>query len=837
MDKKQDKQNDERVKKKPIEEEMKENYIDYAMSVIIGRALPDVRDGLKPVHRRVLYAMQELGLLHNRPYRKCARIVGDVLGKFHPHGDQAAYDTLVRMAQWFSLRYLLIDGQGNFGSVDGDPPAAMRYTEARLSRIAEEMLRDIEMNTVDFVPNFDGSIEEPVLLPNRIPNLIVNGSSGIAVGMSTNMPPHNLGEVCDAVIMLIDNPDAGIDELMTAISGPDFPTGGIICGKAGIIRAYKTGRGSLKVRALVDVDESGTIVITEIPYMANKSTLIEHMAELAKSRQIEGIRTIRDESDKDGMRIVIELQSGVSPELVLNKLYQHTELETTFGIINLAIVNNRPKVMTLRELLFHFIEHRRDIIVRRTRFLLEKAKARAHILEGLKIALSNIDRVVALIKKSKDPAVAKSGLMKRFRLSGKQADAILQMRLQTLTGLEQGKIKEEYDRLIEDIAKYKKILRSDKEVLAIVREETLEIKDKYSDERRTRISGEVSEICDLDVVPPDDVVITMTSRGYVKRIPVDEYRTQKRGGKGITATAISEDGFVKDMFIANNHDHLLFFSNKGRVHWLRAFQLPTASRYSRGKAIVNYLHLDEDEKISTTIPVSGFDKGKYLLFSTKLGQVKKTALSAYGRPRKGGIIAINLREGDRLIDVEVTDGKRNMFLATKNGYAIKFNERDVREMGRSAAGVRGIKLRHGDEVIGAEILEEGEQILTVSELGYGKRTEASFYKVQRRGGKGLINMKIVEKNGPVRAIKKVTGEQDEHLMLISNQGTAIRVATNGISLIGRSTQGVRVMRLDEGDRLEDIELIEENGDEDNDNGENGNGDENGEALKEEDAQS
>ncbi len=815
------KPNDERTIKKPIEEEMKENYIDYAMSVIIGRALPDVRDGLKPVHRRVLYAMQELGLSHNRMYRKSARIVGDVLGKFHPHGDQAAYDTLVRMAQWFSLRYLLIDGQGNFGSIDGDPPAAMRYTEARFSRIADEMLKDIDMDTVDFVPNFDGSIQEPVLLPNRIPNLLINGSSGIAVGMSTNMPPHNLREICDAVLMLVDNPEADTDQLMTVIKGPDFPTGGIICGKDGILKAYKTGRGSIKVRALIETeDDDKTIIIKEIPYMVNKSKLIEHMAELVKNKHVEGIRTIRDESDKDGMRIVIELQSGMSADLILNKLYQHTEIESTFGIINLAIVNNRPKIMTLRELLYHFIEHRKTIIIRRTRFLLEKAKARAHILEGLKIALSNIDRVVALIKKSKDPAIAKKGLIKSFKLSGKQADAILQMRLQSLTGLEQGKIKDEYDRLMVDIAKYKKILRSEKEVLAIIREETIEVKDRYGDERRTKISDDISDLCELDLVPEDEMVVTMTSRGYAKRIPVEEYRTQKRGGKGITATGISEDGFVKDMFIANNHDYLLFFSNKGRVHWMRTFQLPTGSRYSRGKAIVNYIHLDEDERISTTIPLRDFDEGKYLLFSTKLGQVKKTAMKAYSRPRKGGIIAINLREGDRLIDVEVTDGKKRIFLATKNGKAIRFNEKDVREMGRSAAGVRGIRLRKGDEVIGMEILEDGEQILTVSELGYGKRTEGSFYKVQRRGGMGLINMKIVEKNGPVKAVKKVTGEDGEQLMLISNQGTAIRVATNGISLIGRSTQGVRVMRLGEGDRLEEMELIEDNGDE-----EEGNGDE------------
>ncbi len=800
-----------RVIKRPIESEMKENYIDYAMSVIIGRALPDVRDGLKPVHRRVLFSMQELGLQHSRQYRKCARIVGDVLGKYHPHGDQAVYDTLVRMAQWFSLRYMLVDGQGNFGSIDGDPPAAMRYTEARMSRIAEEMLKDIDMDTVDFVPNFDGSTQEPVILPNRIPNLLINGSSGIAVGMSTNMPPHNIGEISDAVIMLIDNPQAGLDEILSVVKGPDFPTGGIICGRAGVLDAYKRGRGSIKIRAVADIEDEDRIVIREIPYMVNKSSMIEKIAELVKDKRIEGIRDIRDESDKDGIRVVVELQRGVASELVLNKLYQRTQMETTFGVINLALVNNRPRILPLRDILLNFIEHRKEIVVRRTRFLLEKARERAHILEGLKIALDNIDAVIALIKKSRDPAVAKKGLMQRFRLTGKQADAILQMRLQTLTGLEQGKIKEEYDRLREDIARYKKILGSESEVLAIIREETIEVKEKYADERKTRISEDFSEICDEDLIPREDYFITLTNKGYVKRVPIDEYRAQRRGGVGITATEIGEDGFVKDMFVSHSHDTLLFFTNLGKVHWLRAFQLPSGSRYSRGKAIVNYLRLEKDEAVSTTIPVKEFGKNHYLIFATKNGVVKKTELEAYGRPRKGGIIAITLKEKDRLIGVKVTDGKRNIFLATKNGYSIKFSEKDVRRTGRSASGVRGIRLRKGDAVIGMEILEEGEKILTVSEKGYGKRTESGFYKVQRRGGKGIINMKVTEKTGEVRAVKKVKG--GEHLMLISNHGTAIRVQADDLSLIGRSTQGVRVMRLREDDTLEDIELIAENGEE------------------------
>ncbi len=800
---------DDRMMKRPVEEEMKEDYMDYAMSVIVGRALPDVRDGLKPVHRRVLFAMHDLGLVRSKPHKKCARIVGEVLGRYHPHGDQAVYDTLVRLAQWFSLRYMLVDGQGNFGSIDGDPPAAMRYTEARMARITEDMLRDIDMNTVDFVPNFDGSAEEPVVLPNRIPNLLINGSSGIAVGMSTNMPPHNISEVCDGIVMLIDNPETALEELMSVIKGPDFPTGGMICGRGGILEAYRTGRGSLRIRGQVDMEGEDRIIIREIPYMVNKSRLIESIADLVKEKRIEGIRTLRDESDKDGIRVVIELSRGVSSELVLNKLYQHTQLETTFGIINLALVDNMPRILSLKDILLNFITHRKEIITRRTRFLLNRARERAHILEGLKIALDNIDAVVALIKKSRDPSVARKGLMSRFKLSGKQADAILQMRLQTLTGLERSKIKEEYDSLMEDIARYKKILGSEKEVLALIREETLEIKGKYGDERKTEITDVAFDLSDEDLVLKEDVVVTMTNRGYVKRVPVDEYRIQKRGGVGITATGIGEDGFVKDMFITNSHDYLLFFSNKGRVHWLRTFQLPVGSRYSMGKAIVNFIRMEEGEKISTTIPVKSFEDGNYLLFATKNGVVKKTEMGAYSRPRKGGIIAIKLRDGDKLIDVKVTDGNRNIFLGTRGGYSIKFNEKDVRRTGRSASGVRGIRLRKGDEVIGMEILEDNEYILTVSENGYGKRTESGFYKVQRRAGKGIINMKVTDKTGPVRSIKKVRG--GEHLMLISNHGTAIRVEADSVSLIGRSTQGVRIMRLREGDKLEDIELIEENG--------------------------
>ncbi|MBN1896649.1 MAG: DNA gyrase subunit A [Candidatus Aenigmarchaeota archaeon] len=791
---------------------MKENYIDYAMSVIIGRALPDVRDGLKPVHRRVLFSMHELGLQYSKQHRKSARIVGDVLGKYHPHGDQSVYDTLVRMAQWFSLRYMLVDGQGNFGSVDGDPAAAMRYTEARISRIAEEMLRDIDMDTVTFIPNFDGSSEEPVVLPNRIPNLLINGSSGIAVGMSTNMPPHNIGEISDAVILLIDRPDAELEDLVKVVKGPDFPTGGMICGRGGIYEAYKTGRGSIRIRGQVDMEGEDKIIIREIPYIVNKSKLIENIANLVKDKRIEGIRDIRDESNKDGIRVAIELTRGTSSELILNKLYQHTQLETSFGIINLALVDNRPRILSLRDILLNFIKHRKDIIVRRTKFLLNKAKDRAHILEGLKIALDNIDAVVALIKGSKDPSVAKEGLMAKFRLTDKQADAILQMRLQALTGLEQSRIKEEYDRLMADIIRYEKILGSEAEVLAIIREETLEIKEKYGDERKTEISDEIADICDEDLIPRDDYVVTLTNKGYMKRVPIDEYRSQKRGGVGITATGISEDGFVRNLFIAHSHDMLLFFTNKGRVHWLKTYQLPSGSRYSMGKAIVNYIRFDEGERVATMIPVKEFSDNHNLIFSTKNGTVKKTVLASYSKPRNGGIIAILLKEGDKLIDVKITDGSRNIFLGTRKGYAIKFNEKDVRQTGRSASGVRGINLRKGDSIIGMEILDNGDRILTVSENGYGKRTDSSFYKVQKRGGKGMINMKVTEKTGPVTAIKKVSG--GEHLMLISNHGTAIRTEVDSISNIGRSTQGVRVMKLKESDKLEDIALIEEsdNGD-------------------------
>lgn len=800
---------DSRLVERPIEDEMRENYIDYAMSVIIGRALPDVRDGLKPVHRRVLFSMQELGLQHNKQYRKCARIVGDVLGKYHPHGDQAVYDTLVRMAQWFSLRYMLIDGQGNFGSIDGDPAAAMRYTEARMSKIAEEMLRDIDMDTVAFVPNFDGSSQEPVVLPNRIPNLLINGSSGIAVGMSTNIPPHNISEIADAVVLLIDRPDAGTEELLQVVKGPDFPTGGVICGRSGIIQAYSTGRGIIKIRGRIENEGEDRLVITELPYMVNKSRLIEKIAELVKDRKIEGIRDIRDESNKDGIRVVIELSKGSSPELVLNKLYQHTQLETVFGIINLALVNNRPKVLSLRDMLLNFIEHRKDIVTRRTKFLLKKAKDRAHILEGLKIALDNIDAVVALIKKSRDTAVAKEGLVKRFKLTAKQADAILQMRLQSLTGLEQGKIREEYEGLMRDIETYERILSSETEVLAIIRKETMEVREKYGDERKTEITDEVYDIKDEDLIPKEDYVVTLTNKGYVKRVPVDEYRAQKRGGVGITATGIGEDGFVKSLFIAHSHDTLLFFTNKGRVHWLKTYQLPAGGRYSKGKAIVNYIHFDDGEKVSTMIPIKAFDAGRNLIFATRNGVAKKTELSAYGNPRRGGIIAIILKKGDSLIDVKVTDGNSNIFLATKNGYSIKFSEKDVRRTGRSASGVRGIRLRKGDEVIGMEILGSEDRILTVSEKGYGKRTDSSFYKVQKRGGKGIINMKVTEKTGRVKAIKKVSG--GEHIMLISKHGTAIRTESDSISNIGRSTQGVRVMRLKDGDTLEDVALIIDNG--------------------------
>jgi DNA gyrase subunit A len=792
-----------------IEDEMRDSYISYAMSVIVGRALPDVRDGLKPVHRRILYTMRELSLEHNKPYKKCARIVGDCLGRYHPHGDVAVYDTLVRMAQDFSLRYPLVDGQGNFGSVDGDAPAAMRYTEARMASIADAMLQDIEKDTVKFTPNFDESMQEPTLLPAVLPNLLINGSSGIAVGMATNIPPHNLGEVCDAVSALIDNPEIEIKDLMKYVKGPDFPTGGIIRGKEGIKSAYLTGRGLLKVHAKAGVEEqkSGkeTIVITELPYQVNKANLIESIANLVRDKKIEGISDVRDESDKDGIRIVIELKRGENAQVILNNLFKHTQMQETFGVIMLALVNGKPQVLNLKQILQNYIEHRKDIITRRTKFDLNKAQDRAHILEGLKIALDNLDKIIKTIKQSKNPQAAKEALMKNFDLSERQAVAILEMQLQRLTALEREKIDEEYLDLIKKIALYKAILESEKKVLEIVAKETGELKEKYGDARRTEILSEVEELSVEDLIAEEDVVITVSHASYIKRLPVSAYRKQKRGGKGVTAADINEEDFIEHLFIASTHDYILFFTNKGRVHWVKVYDIPQASRQSRGKAIANLIQLEQGEAISAYIPVREFKEGRYLVMATKQGTIKKTALNAFANPRKGGIIGITIEKDDELIGVELTDGHKELFLATMEGKAIRFPEEHVRDMGRAARGVRGINLGKKDVLIAMEVVEKDATLLTVTDNGFGKRTDFSEYRVQSRGGKGIINIKASKKNGLAVGVKSVT-DKDE-MMLITEQGMIVRCPVKDIRTTGRSTQGVRLMKLDAKDKVASVARV------------------------------
>jgi DNA gyrase subunit A len=792
-----------------IEEEMKRSYIDYAMSVIVGRALPDVRDGLKPVHRRILYAMYELGLFHNRPYKKSARIVGEVLGKYHPHGDAAVYDALVRMVQDFSLRYPLIDGQGNFGSVDGDAPAAMRYTEARLAEIAEEMLADIEKDTVDFVPNFDESLKEPSVLPAKLPNLLVNGSSGIAVGMATNIPPHNLCEVCDAIAMLIDNPDATLEELMEVIQGPDFPTGAYILGKKGIIQAYTTGRGTIRLRGRTHVEEDKRkkrIIITEIPYMVNKAKLIENIADLVRNKKIEGITDIRDESDREGMRVVIELKQSASPEVILNQLYKNTQLETTFGIINLVLVDGEPRVLNLRDTILEFIKHRKQVITRRTRFELDKAEKRAHILEGLMIALKNIDAIIKLIRGSPSAAEAKTRLMEQFSLTEAQAQAILDMRLQKLAKLEREKIEEEYRRLLKEIEHLRSLLASEKKILQVVKKETLEIKQKYGDERRTEIVADAEEISIEDLIAREEMVVTITQGGYIKRLPVSTYRQQHRGGRGIVGVEAKEDQ-VKDIYVASTHDYMLFFSNTGKVYWRKVYEIPTAGRYSRGKAMVNLIEEAANERITATLAVRDFSEERYVFFATKLGKVKKTPLSAFGNPRKGGILAISLAEGDELVEVELTDGKQEILLATRYGKAIRFSEQEVRAMGRAAQGVTGITLRRKDEVVGVEVVKPGTTILAVTENGYGKRTPIEEYPLQRRGGKGVINIIPSVRNGLVVGVLSVL-DSDE-VVLTSAKGVVIRLKAKEISVMGRNTQGVRLMKLEEGDRVVALAKVRE----------------------------
>ena len=786
-----------------IEDEMKKSYLDYAMSVIVSRALPDVRDGLKPVHRRILYAMNELGLNPEKQYRKSARIVGDVLGKYHPHGDSSVYGAMVRLAQDFNTRYLLVDGHGNFGSVDGDGAAAMRYTEVKMSKLATEMLRDINKETVDYIPNFDESLNEPVVLPSRFPNLLVNGSSGIAVGMATNIPPHNLKEVIDGIIAMIDDPDIDIETLMKIIKGPDFPTGAMIMGKDGIRSAYRTGRGKVIVRAKAEIEEHGKgrnrIAISEIPYQVNKSRLIERIADLVRDKKLEGISDLRDESDREGMRIVIELKRDAIPNIVLNNLYKHTQLQDTFGIIMLALVNNEPKVLNIRQILYYYLEHQKEIIVRRTEFDLKKAEARAHILEGLKIALDHIDEVISIIRSSKEESIARERLISNFGLSEKQAQAILDMKLRRLTGLEREKIDEEYEGLIIEINKFKEILANERLVYEIIRDELLEIKDKYGDERRTAIMPSYNDIDFEDMIKEEDVVITLTHFGYIKRLPQDTYKTQRRGGRGITALTTREEDFVEHLFITSTHDTILFFTNEGRVYSLKAYEIPEGKRQSKGMAIINLLNLNGKEKINAIIPIKEYDPESILVFATKKGIIKKTRFDNFKNIRKTGIIAITLKEDDELISVRKTHGNKEIIIVTKYGKAIRFSEKDVREMGRNAAGVKSITLNKDDEVISMDLIEEGKDLLVVSEKGYGKRTSLEEYRIQNRGGKGLITYQVKEKTGSLISAKVV--DKTDELMLISLGGIIIRLKVEGISKMGRSTQGVTLMRIEEDDKV------------------------------------
>jgi len=793
-----------------IEEEMKVSYLDYAMSVIIGRALPDIRDGLKPVQRRILYAMFREGILPGKKYSKCAGVVGEVLKKYHPHGDTAVYDALVRLAQDFNMRYPLIDGQGNFGSIDGDPPAAYRYTEARLAKIAEELLSDIDKETVDFASNFDETTEEPLVLPSRVPNLIVNGSSGIAVGMATNIPPHNLGEIIDGLVMILENPEMTADDLMSVIKGPDFPTGGVIHGIEGIVEAYATGRGLVRVRAKARIEQEyrggENIIITELPYQVNKARLIEKIAELVREKKLEGISEIRDESDREGIRVVLELKRGEMAEVVLNNLYKHTQMESTFGIIMLALVNNQPQVLPLKKILGHFLQHRRDVVIRRTRFELKKAEERAHILEGLKVALDHLDEIIALIRKSKTPEEAKQGLIKNYPLSEVQAQAILDMKLQRLTGLEREKIIKEYTDTLKEIERLKAILASDTLISQIIKDELIEIKNKYADDRRTEITSEIKEITIEDLITEEDMVITLSHQGYIKRNPLSAYRSQRRGGKGLIGMETKEEDFVEQLFIGSTHDYMLFFSNLGRLYWLKIYQIPEAGRAAKGKALVNLLQLSEGERITTALPVRDFKEG-FLVMFTKDGTVKKTALEEYSNPRGKGIIAITLEEGDELIAVKKTEGKSDLIIGTKDGLSIRFNEEDVRDMGRTAKGVRGIRLVKGDEVVSAEVAEERTYLLTVTEKGLGKRTKIEEYRVQGRGGKGVISIKIIEKGGKAVGLMQVRDEDE--IVMITNSGKLIRTTADNISLQGRNTQGVKLMDVDPEDKIVSIGKVVE----------------------------
>ena len=785
----------------PIEiaEEMKKSYIDYSMSVIAGRALPDVRDGLKPVHRRILYSMSELNLTPDKPYRKSARIVGDVLGKYHPHGDSAVYLAMVRMAQDFSTRGLLVDGHGNFGSVDGDSPAAMRYTEARMSKLSLELLRDIDKETVDFTPNFDESLKEPAVLPARYPNLLVNGSNGIAVGMATSIPPHNLGEVIDATVHLIDNPESTVDELIQHIQGPDFPTAAIIMGKDNITQAYQTGRGKVKVRARAYIEELAKgkqqIVVTEIPYQVNKAKLVEKIAELVKDKKLEGISDLRDESNRNGMRIVIELKRDANANIVLNNLYKHSQMEDTFSIIMLALVNGQPKILNLKQILHHYINHQKDVVTRRTKFELNKAEARAHILEGLKIALDNIDAVISLIRGSKTTQEAKAGLIEKFKLTEVQAQAILDMRLQRLTGLERDKIDAEYEELIKKINRLREILADERLLLNVIKEEMLIIKENYADERRTEIRHAEGEIDMRDLINDEEIAITLTHFGYIKRLPADTYKSQKRGGRGISALTTREEDFVKHLVSTTTHSRLLFFTNKGRVFRLDAYEIPEGKRQAKGTAIVNLLQLGPNEKIATLIPIDGSDENKYLLLATKNGIVKKTMREEFKNINKSGLIAIGLREDDELIDVRLTDGNKEVLLVTKEGMSIRFDEKDIRHMGRTAMGVKGISLSNEDKVVSMSLCDEGTDVLVVSENGFGKRTDIEEYRTQIRAGKGIKTYNIAEKTGTIVGAEMVN--EDDEVMIINSDGVLIRIRVNEISLFGRVTSGVKLMKTDD----------------------------------------
>ena len=799
-----------------IEDEMKKSYIDYAMSVIVMRALPDVRDGLKPVHRRILYAMHEAGMTPNKPYKKSARIVGEVLGKYHPHGDLSVYDAAVRLAQNFSTRYLLVDGHGNFGSVDGDSAAAMRYTEVRMSRIAEEMLADIDKDTVDFAPNYDESLKEPTVLPAKIPNLLINGSSGIAVGMATNIPPHNLTEVVDGLVMMIDNPTISVQELMMAIKGPDFPTGGLILGSEGIKQAYLTGRGSVKMRAQARIERMSNgksrIIVTEIPYQVNKAKLVENIAALVRDKTIDGITDLRDESDRSGMRIVIELRRDVNGDVILNQLYKHTQMQDTFGVIMLALVDGRPRVLNLQEVLYYYLEHQKEVIVRRTRFELAKAEARAHILEGLKIALDHLDEVIATIRQSQTAEIARNALMDKFHLSEKQAQAILDMRLQRLTGLERAKIEQEFKDVLETIDYLKSVLADEHKVMNIIKEELLDVRKRFGDERRTVITSDVSKLDVEDLIAVEDVVITITHQGYIKRLNIDTYRSQKRGGRGITGMGTKEEDFVMHLFVATTHHNILFFTNRGRVYRMKAYEIAEASRTAKGSAIVNLLPIESGEKITAVIAIKEFVEKRYLFMATSKGIVKKTELTEYDTARKGGLVAINLDEDDELIDVKLTNGEQHVILGTRNGIAIHFMEKDVRAMGRSTHGVKGIALEEGDVVVGMDVLKPDGEVLTVSEEGYGKRTAVREYRTQTRGGKGIINLKVTEKTGKVVGLKTVKPGQE--LMMITSDGIVIRIEVDGISLISRNTQGVTLMRTGAEDKVVALAMVEKKTDND-----------------------